>query len=153
MERKNNNKIIIVILLIIIFILTALCILFATGTISFKNNKDIQENINNNTNQDNANSSENESNNIYERIQEAINTKMEYYDEISSSDTISAKLIHTSPCEKSSETTFNGITVKLEQEKDDIMCATKSFTVNGKEVINDYKGVEAYGNNEFDPLS
>ena len=156
MEKKRNNKIITVILLIIIFILTALCILFATGTISFKNNKDIQENINSNTNQENTNSntnqgninsSENESNNIYERIQEAINTKMEYYDEISSSGTIPTKLVHTSPCVESSEITFNGITIKLKQEKDDIMCATKSFTVNGKEVINDYNGlwwIESY---------
>jgi len=40
-ENKKNNKIVIVLLIVIIIILLGLCVLFATGTISFKSN-DVQ---------------------------------------------------------------------------------------------------------------
>ena len=40
MEKEKNNKGLLAILIIIIVILTALCILFATETISLKSNKD-----------------------------------------------------------------------------------------------------------------
>jgi len=58
-EKQNNNKGVIALLIVIIVILLALCILFATGTISFNSNKmnnnDTNENVNNNnqTNEDN----------------------------------------------------------------------------------------------------
>ena len=38
MENQKNDKTVIVLLIIIIAILSALCVLFATGTISFKSN-------------------------------------------------------------------------------------------------------------------
>ena len=55
MENKNNNKVVIALLIVIIIILSALCVLFATGTISFNLNKtngnDTNENVNNNNKQ------------------------------------------------------------------------------------------------------
>lgn len=59
MEKKNKSGIIIGILIGIIIILTTLVILFATDTISFKNNKD-------NNNENNSETSNNENNNIQE---------------------------------------------------------------------------------------
>lgn len=57
MENQKNNKGVIILLIIIIVILAILCILFATGTISFKSNyvdnTEIKQNIINNDNLDN----------------------------------------------------------------------------------------------------
>ena len=52
MENQNNNKIIISLLIVIIIILSILCILFATGTISFNsnNNDTVVESENNSNN-------------------------------------------------------------------------------------------------------
>ena len=50
MENQKNNKMVIVLLVVIIVILSVLCVLFATGTISFNTNK-----INNNNTNENAN--------------------------------------------------------------------------------------------------
>ena len=54
MENQKNNKGVIALLIVIIIILSALCVLFATGTISFNSNKvndnDVNENINDNNN-------------------------------------------------------------------------------------------------------
>lgn len=65
MENQKNNKGVIALLIVIIVILSVLCILFATGTISFNSNKandnDINENINNDNNVEN-NDEEKESN-------------------------------------------------------------------------------------------
>lgn len=58
MENKNNNKIIIALLVVIIVILSVLCILFATGTISFKSN-----NVDTNKPSDNVTDNNNETNN------------------------------------------------------------------------------------------
>lgn len=52
-NSKNNNKRVIALLIVIIVILSALCVLFVTGTISFKSNKT------NNNNQSNGNITEN----------------------------------------------------------------------------------------------
>ena len=43
MENQKNNKGVIALLIVIIVILSALCVLFATGTISFNSN-DIDNN-------------------------------------------------------------------------------------------------------------
>ena len=57
MENQKNNKGVIALLIVIIVILSALCILFATGTISFNSNKEtdnvINENVNDNYQSDN----------------------------------------------------------------------------------------------------
>ena len=49
MENQKNSKVVIVLLIVIIVILSALCVLFATGTISFNldktNDSDVNENI------------------------------------------------------------------------------------------------------------
>lgn len=54
METQNNNKGVIALLIVIIIILATLCVLFATGTISFNSNKannnDTNENVNKNNN-------------------------------------------------------------------------------------------------------
>lgn len=52
--EKENNKEIIILLIVIIVILAVLCILFATGTISFKSNEINEENVNNNSNKNNS---------------------------------------------------------------------------------------------------
>ena len=104
MEKQNNNKVVIAVLSTIIVILTVLCVLFATNIISINDNK--ENNNQNDTNQENNN-------------QENLN--------------IPVKSVYDIDCENS-ETTYNGITVKLEQENDDMMCSTKSFTINGKEI-------------------
>ena len=66
MENQKNNKGVIALLVIIIVILSALCVLFATGTISFNSNEvndnDVSENVNDNNENndiDNDNYSEN----------------------------------------------------------------------------------------------
>lgn len=109
MEKQNNNKTVIALLLVIIFILATLCILFATGTISFKNN----------TSNNNQNNNNNEN--------------------INGNNTIPIKTVNADGC-KNSEITFNGITIKLEQENNDSMCTTKSFTINSKEAKEEFKG-------------
>ena len=54
MENQKNNKGVIALLIVIIVILSALCVLFATGTISFKSNdvdnNETNENINDTNN-------------------------------------------------------------------------------------------------------
>ena len=50
MEKQNNNKGVIALLIIIIIILSVLCVLFATGTISFNLNKTKDNEINENVN-------------------------------------------------------------------------------------------------------
>lgn len=54
MENQKNNKGVIALLIVIIIILSALCVLFATGTISLKsddvNNNETSENINDDNN-------------------------------------------------------------------------------------------------------
>ena len=49
MENQNNNKGVIILLIVIIVILLTLCVLFATGTISFNSNK-----VNNNDTNENV---------------------------------------------------------------------------------------------------
>ena len=61
---EKNNKTVIVLLIVIIAILSALCVLFATGTISFKSN-DTEVN---NPNQSTDNNSETKSINISHHI-------------------------------------------------------------------------------------
>ena len=58
MENQKNNKGIIALLIVIIVILSALCILFATGTISFNSNKVNENDINNSENVDNNSNNE-----------------------------------------------------------------------------------------------
>ena len=53
MENQNNNKVVIALLIVIIIILTTLCVLFATGTISFNSNKVNNNEINQDVNNEN----------------------------------------------------------------------------------------------------
>ena len=84
MENQKNNKTVIVLLIIIIAILSALCVLFATGTISFKsnntevNNPNQSANKNNDSDQNNNNS---ETKNIKtEDIKEIFKVAYDYYE-------------------------------------------------------------------------
>ena len=122
MENQNNNKGVIVLLVVIIAILAVLCVLFATGTISFAKNS-----TNNN---EQTNTTDNGTTN--------------------NSNVIQTKLVDNLVC-NNSETTFNGITVKLEQKDNNGVCSVSSFTVNGKEIKNDVSlwvnSYEIYDNN------
>ena len=63
MEKQKNNKDVIALLIVIIVILSALCILFATGTINFKTNK-INDNTVNENNKQNDNVTDNDESNL-----------------------------------------------------------------------------------------
>lgn len=66
------------------------------------------------------------------------------------SDIIQTKLVENIDC-NSSETTFNGVTVKLEQEKTNGVCAIRNITINDKDIKNDVSmwvdSYEIYDNN------
>ena len=84
MESQKNTKVVIALLIIIIAILSALCILFATGTISLKsndaevNNPEQNANKNNDLNQ-NANNSETK-NITVDNIKEIFEAAYNYYE-------------------------------------------------------------------------
>lgn len=77
----KNNKVVIALLIVIIIILSALCVLFATGTISFNSNKvndnEIKENVNDDTNNDNNSKT---SNIGVEKIKEIFEVVYNYYE-------------------------------------------------------------------------
>ena len=109
MEKQNNNIVVIVLLLVIIAILATLCVLFATDTLTFNKKDDKKDNTIIND----------------EKPSEEKENK------------ISSKLVSLDAlkCE-SSETTFSGITVKVELAKNEFGgCDFKSFTINGKILI------------------
>ena len=62
MEKQKNNKVVITLLVAIIVILSVLCILFATGTISLNTNKENDNNTNENIT-DNGQNNQEENNN------------------------------------------------------------------------------------------
>ena len=62
MENQKNNKGVIALLIVIIVILSVLCVLFATGTISFNSNKANENEINENANDNNNTENKNETN-------------------------------------------------------------------------------------------
>lgn len=77
MENQNNNKVVIALLVIIISILTVLCILFATGTISFKSN-DVEVN---DSNQNITENNDYQTNDItLENIKEIFKVTYNYYE-------------------------------------------------------------------------
>ena len=119
---ENNNKGVIALLIVIIIILTVLCVLFATKTISFNGAV--------NDNKPNAENKPGTDNN---------DTK-----------TIKSKLVNNLIC-SNSNTTFNGITVNLEQINNDGNCSLKTFTINDKDIKNDISSsvtsYEIYDNN------
>lgn len=121
MENQKNSKGVIALLVVIIIILAVLCILFATGTITLKsnttnNNQQTSENTQTNTNDDNS----------------TINNN------------IQTKLVDNLNC-SNSETTFNGITVKVEQKDEDMVCVASTLTINGVDVKKDNgHNVESY---------
>ena len=109
MNNQNNNKIVITLLIIIIVLLAGLCILFATETISLKTNK-----VNN---KELANESRETNTNDY-------------------TNPIQTKLVDNLNC-SNSETTFNGITVKVEQKTEDMVCNASTLTINGVDIKED----------------
>lgn len=82
MENQKNNKGVIALLIVIIVILSSLCILFATGTISFNSNKatnetnETNENINDTNNDNNVQTS----NIKVEDIKEIFKVAYNYYE-------------------------------------------------------------------------
>lgn len=120
--KENNNKGVITLLIVIIVILTVLCVLFATKTTSFNNSTtDDKPNAENKPGTDN-----------------------------NEDKTIKTKLVDNLLC-SNSNTTFNGITVNLEQVNNDGNCSLKSFTINDKNIKNDISSsitsYEIYDNN------
>ena len=82
MENQKNNKGVIAILIVIIVILSTLCILFATGTISLKSNdvdnNEINQDVNENNNKNdlennNSNINNNDTNNEEKNSKEWVN--------------------------------------------------------------------------------
>ncbi len=127
MEQEKSNKGVIILLIVLVIILAVLCVLFATGTISLNNNQKPNEN--------NQQTSENSQ----------INT-----DNNPTTSIIQTKLVDNLVC-KNSETTFNGITVKLVQSDNDGVCVTSSLLINNKDVKSDVQvwvnSYEIYDNN------
>ena len=80
MENQKNNKGVIALLSIIIIILSALCILFATGTISFNSNKANDDEINENINDTNDDNNVQTSNIKVEDIKEIFEVAYNYYE-------------------------------------------------------------------------
>ena len=125
MEQEKNNKGIIVLLTILVVVLAVLCVLFATGTISFKSNdlnsnQQANEDSQINTNNDNATSA------------------------------IQTKLIDNIRCQNSNET-FNGISVNVETTNNDGVCDSK-VKINNDDITNDTRKMyiesyEFYDNN------
>ena len=108
MEQEKNKNGVIALLVVVIVILLTLVILFATGTINFKSDNNQESNGNSQINTNDNNST----------------------------DTIQTKLVDNLNC-SSSETTFNGITVKIEQSIEDMVCFADVFTINGIDVKKD----------------
>ena len=123
MENSHNKKGVILLLVAIIVILITLFTLLATGTISFKSNEIDNNDYNENIN-DNSTTTDN--------------------------NTIQTKLVDNLGC-NDSQTNFNGISVKLEQKSEDMMCDISSFTINGKDIKDDVLmwvySYEIYDNN------
>lgn len=113
---ESNNKAIITLLLAIIVILVILCGLFATGTISFNNNSTNHNQQTNDNNQQNT----------------------------SNDNVIQTKLVNNLNC-NSSETTFNGITVKVDQKIEDMICSSNTFTINNVDITKENgHGIDSY---------
>ena len=80
MENQKNNKGVIALLIVIIVILSALCILFATGTISFNSNKANDDEVNENINDTNDDNNVQTSNIKVEDIKEIFEVAYNYYE-------------------------------------------------------------------------
>ena len=78
MENQKNNKGVIALLIVIIVILSALCVLFATGTISFKSNDVANNETNENINDDNNVENNDENNSIINDTKEETTDKYFY---------------------------------------------------------------------------
>lgn len=78
MENQKNNKGVIALLIVIIVILSALCVLFATGTINFKSNNVDNNDINENINDDNNVENNDENNSIINDTKEETTDKYFY---------------------------------------------------------------------------
>lgn len=82
--KTNNNKVVIVLLIIIIAILSTLCVLFATGTITFKSNSVDNGNVTENNNNKNSNSNTEVTNkldnNVKTELESTFKFVYNYYD-------------------------------------------------------------------------
>lgn len=108
MEKKSNGTLVGILIGLVIALLVGVC-LFATGTIGFKTN------INNDNVQSNGNNQITDNSTVNENS------------------IIQTKLVGNLNC-NSSETTFNGITVKVEQKTEDMVCVASVLTINGVDV-------------------
>lgn len=114
--ENNSNKIIILLLMVIIVILGVLCILFATDTLTF-NKKETNDNGEINTDVDN-------------------NKEKEIASKLVSIDNVKCN---------SSETTFNGVKVKLDLSKNEYdNCVINDFTINNKKVKEKGEWIDSY---------
>lgn len=114
--ENNSHKIIILLLMVIIVILGVLCILFATDTLTF-NKKETNDNGEINTDVDNNKEKE-----------------------------IASKLVSIDNVKyNSSETTFNGVKVKLDLSKNEYdNCVINDFTINNKKVKEKDEWIDSY---------
>ena len=81
MEKQNNNKGVIALLIVIIVILGTLCVLFATGTISFNSNKGNDNDITDNIDDDNGQTKDDDEENIndVDKVNSYVDTKLSDY--------------------------------------------------------------------------
>ena len=126
--EKNNNKIVVTLLIIIIIVLAILCVLFATDVIN------LNINSTNNNNQTTNNNQIIDNNQADNDIPEIIKTKL--VDNLNNGN---------------SETTFNGITVVVKQDVEDMICNATCLTINGNDVLQEnascIKSYEFYDDN------
>ena len=125
-SEKKNNGILVGILIGLVIALIIVGGLFATGTISFKQT----------ATSDNGQASE--------------KNQTDNGNVTNGTNTIQTKLIDNLNC-SNSETTFNGITVKLEQKTNNDVCSVSNMSINGKDIKGDISmwvnSYEIYDNN------
>lgn len=128
MEEIKSNK-----GLIIIICILSVLVLALGGYIVYDKYLSSNKNNDNNTVKN-----ENSNNNIVKQDSNENNTVN------TSETTINKKLVNNLSC-KNSNTTFNNVSIELEQKEDDGVCKVQKFTINGKDIKEDISSwVDSY---------
>lgn len=122
--KRRNNSLVILLIGIIIVILAVLCLLFVTGKIKFVDKKgDVNDVTNSNDNliNNNDSTSDVQENDVVSKLVNDLNSG-------------------------NSETTFNGISVLINQKLNDSVCTTDNIFVNDNDIKSILEGscVESY---------
>lgn len=119
---ENNKSLKIIIGILIVIVVGLLGYIIGSKMLENSNNNDVNnnENVNNNNNNQNNNGT-----NVNNSQNDNINNEQ-----------IKSKFIKTDEC-KNYETTFNGITIKISNKKEDAMCLLNNISINGKNVTDE----------------